>query len=182
MTPEDCIHQIAKGDETASGLLYDQVGGLLFALARRILNDDQVAGDVLEDVFRTIRREATTFDSDRTNATTWLILLTRQRAIERLRTNRRRLSVIDASTESSPVQTPLVAPAASSPANERREEVADWVSDLPSNQRRAIELAFFEGLTHPEIATRLNETIGAVKSGIRAGLDRLRLSMKGGLR
>ncbi len=176
------MHRIARGEEAALGGLYDQLGGLLFGLARRITNNDREAEEVVQDVFLTAWRNARTFDSSRSSATTWLTTLARNKAIDRLRTSRRRLPLAPADAADLPeMRDPAPSPAQTAQTDERATRIAGWVGELPPNQRQAVELAFFEGLTHPEIASRLNETIGTVKSRIRLGLDRLRQKMKGAL-
>lgn len=182
MTPEDCMQRIADGDEAALGGLYDQLGGRLFALARRITNNDREAGDVVQDVFVTAWRQAKTFEPTCLSATAWLTTMARQRSIDRLRASRRQLPLAPADAGERPeMRDPALNPAPAAPPDDRREQIGEWIDDLPANQRQAVELAFFEGLTHPEIATRLNETIGAVKSRIRLGLDRLRHKLKGSI-
>lgn len=170
------MHRLARGDEAALGGLYDQLGGRLFTLARRVTGNDREAEEIVRDVFLAAWRQAATFDSSRSNVATWLVTLARNQAIDRLRASRRRLPPADGDRPPEP-RNPVPVPTG---PDDRREQIADWVGELPAGQRQAIELAFFEGLTHPEIATRLNETIGAVKSRIRLGLDRLRGKLKGG--
>jgi RNA polymerase sigma-70 factor (ECF subfamily) len=181
MTPEECFQRIAHGDESALGELYDQLGGLLFSLARRITGNDREAEEIVQDVFVSAWRNARAFDIRRSSPATWLTTMTRNKAIDRLRATRRRLPAAPPDTEFLPEAVdPAATPAQVAQANERAERIAGWMSELPPNQRQAVELAFFDGLTHPEIATRLDETIGTVKSRIRLGLERLRQKMKGG--
>jgi len=182
MSPEECLHRIADGDESALGALYDQLGGLLFSLARRITGNDREAEEVVQDVFVNAWRNASAFDAQRANATTWLTSMTRNKAIDRLRASRRRLPAAPQDAEFMPEAVdPAANPSQIAQSDDRAARIVGWMSELPPNQRQAVELAFFDGLTHPEIATRLNETIGTVKSRIRLGLDRLRQKMKGGL-
>lgn len=180
MSPEECLQRIAKGEEAALGELYDQLGGLLFSLARRVTGNDREAEEIVQDVFVTVWRNAGTFDAKRASPTTWLTTLARNKAIDRLRASRRRLPAAPNDAEFMPETRDLAPdPAQNAASDDRRERVAGWLNELPPNQRQAVELAFFDGLTHPEIAARLSETIGTVKSRIRLGLDRLRQKMKG---
>jgi RNA polymerase sigma factor (sigma-70 family) len=179
---EDCIRRMADGDESALGDLYDRLGGLLYSLARRVLNSEREAEEVVQDVFISAWRNARSFDPARASVTTWLTTLTRHKAIDRLRASRRRLPSAPTEPEYLPEMRDEAAnPAEAAQLNDRRQRIAGWVGELPFNQRQAVELAYFEGLTHPEIAKQLGETIGTVKSRIRLGLDRLRQKVKGGV-
>ncbi|MDD5199904.1 MAG: sigma-70 family RNA polymerase sigma factor [Terrimicrobiaceae bacterium] len=182
MSPDECMRRIANGNEDALGALYDQFGGLLFGLARRITGNEREAEEIVQDVFVTVWRNARTFDGTRSSPATWLTALARNKSIDRLRTSRRRLPAPPPDPESVPeMRDPLPDPSQAALAGDRAARIAACLGELPPNQRQAVELAFFDGLTHPEIATRLNETIGTVKSRIRLGLDRLRQKVKGGL-
>lgn len=182
MTPEELLPRIAQGDEAALGALYDACGGLVYSLARRVLGNDREAEEITQDVFVSVWRHARTFDPTRSSANTWLTTLARNKAIDRLRTLRRRLPLAPGDAENlPPVVDPAPTPEETAARDDRAGRVGQWLSELPPNQRQAVELAFLEGLTHPEIATRLGETIGTVKSRIRLGLDRLRQKVKGGV-
>jgi RNA polymerase sigma-70 factor (ECF subfamily) len=179
---ENCIRRMAAGEETALGDLYDRLGGLLYSLARRILRSDREAEEIVQDVFVSAWRNARGFDPVRASVTTWLTTMARNKAIDRLRANRRRIPAAPADTEHLPEMRDQAAdPSQAAQQGDRRGRLAGWIQELPANQRQAVELAFFEGLTHPEIAAHLGETIGTVKSRIRLGLDRLRQKLKGGL-
>lgn len=179
---ESCIRRMADGEESALADLYDRMGGLVFSLVHRILRNDRETEEIVQDVFVGAWRNAKSFDPSKAGAATWITTMARNKAIDRLRANRRRLppapdepDLLPEAIDSSPD------PARAAQIDDRRSRVSGWVSDLPPNQRQAVELAFFDGLTHPEIAAHLGETIGTVKSRIRLGLDRLRQKMKGGV-
>lgn len=181
MTPEDLLPRIARGDEKALGALYDACGGLVFSLARRITGNDREAEEITQDVFVSAWRNAGQFDPQRANAATWLTTLARNKAIDRLRASRRRLPLAPEEVGTPTEQKdPAPTPAEAVARSDRAKRIRLWIGELPPNQREAVELAFFQGLTHPEIAARLNETIGTVKSRVRLGLDRLRHKLKGG--
>jgi len=179
---ENCIERMTAGDEAALGELYDRLGGLIYSLVLRILNSDREAEEVVQDVFVGAWRNARGFDPARASVTTWLATMARNKAIDRLRANRRRLPAPPAEPEHAlEMRDPAQNPSEAAQQEDRRTRIENWIGELPPNQRQAVELAFFEGLTHPEIATRLGETIGTVKSRIRLGLDRLRSKLKGGV-
>lgn len=168
-----CLQRISGGDHDALALLYDVSGALLYPLLLRILGQAAEAEEVLLDVYTEVWRKAGSFDPARGSATSWLITLARSRAIDRLRSraaDRRR---------EAPLATAHVAPAGASPeqhamAGERRRLILDALARLADGQREAIELAFYEGLTHSEIAERLGQPLGTIKTRIRAGMTRLR--------
>ena len=166
------LHAIARRDEQALACLYDRYRLILFGLLLRILNSREEAEDVLQEVFLQVWRRAADFDERRGRAFTWLVTLTRSRAIDRLRQlgsrERLALSTID-----------FVGDAASNPAldafrSEQRQIVARALAELSEEQRRALTLAYFEGLTQAEIATRLSSPLGTVKTRMRSGMIKLR--------
>jgi RNA polymerase sigma-70 factor (ECF subfamily) len=183
MTDEDqCIRRMAAGEERALGELYDRTGGLVYSLVHRILRDDRETEEVVQDAFVSAWRNAASFDPARAGAATWLATMARRKAIDRLRANNRRLPAAPAEPDGRPEpRDEAPDPARAAQLGDRHARISAWIRELPPNQRQAVELAFFDGLTHPEIATRLGETIGTVKSRIRLGLDRLRQKLKGGL-
>ena len=177
---ENCLRRMAAGEEDALGDLYDRLGGLLYSLARRILGSDREAEEIVQDVFVSAWRNARSFDPTRASVATWLTTMARNKAIDRLRANHRRIPAPPAEPDHIlEIRDEVANPAQAAQQDDRRQRIAAWVGELPPNQRQAVDLAFFEGLTHPEIAARLGETIGTVKSRIRLGLDRLRQKMKG---
>lgn len=168
--------RIAAGDQTAFADLYDRLSGLLLAVARRILGDSAEAEDVVHDAFVSIWEKAAAFDPARGSPAAWAVTLVRNRAIDRLRARVRRGELLAASApddlghhEPAGDEAPLAADLA-----ERSALVRSALSDLPAEQRRALELAFFSGLTHDQIARRLDSPLGTVKARIRRGLLALR--------
>ena len=178
------MQRIAGGDSGALSSLYDESSGLTFALALRILRNRADAEEVVLDSFMQVWRRATQYSADRGSAQTWLLTIVRNRAIDRLRSR--------ASTErpaedlgtlpSSAVPTaPGATPEESSFLAEQRRQVAGALAKLPPPTRTALELAYFDGLSHSEIAERLGEPLGTVKTRIRRGLQVLRSVMPGEL-
>jgi RNA polymerase sigma-70 factor, ECF subfamily len=176
----EMIARIGRGDQSAFSALYDRLSGPLYSLALRMLGDAADAQEALQDVFLQIWSRAGTYDPEQSSVFTWTVLLTRSRVVDRLRARGRCLRVIAASTEDEETR-PAAADAsiAESAADtaERMDEatrVRLVLKNLPSEQREAIELAFFEHLTHHEIAAQLGQPVGTIKARIRRGLLKLR--------
>jgi RNA polymerase sigma-70 factor, ECF subfamily len=173
----DVVRRIASGDRQALAEMYDRYSRPLCATAYRILNDATEAEDIVHDVFVTLWTKASDFDSTRGSVFSWAVALTRNRAIDRLRSRRRRSELLDASAPSDLGYEPSGEQADSTEEVSLREKaqlVRAAVGELAPEQRTALELAFFSGLTQQEIAARLKEPLGTVKARIRRGLLKLR--------
>jgi RNA polymerase sigma-70 factor (ECF subfamily) len=168
------VAAIAAGDREAFGRFYDLTAPMAFGLIRRVLRDPDAAAEVLQEVFWQVWQDAPRYDPKRGSAEAWLVMRAKTRAIDRLRSIRRRDRTFVAPVDES--VTPPSAEPAPDPAvvAEDRSLVQAALAQLPEAQRRVIELAFFEGLTQTEIATRLGEPLGTVKTRARLALDRLR--------
>ena len=174
----DAVAQMAAGDTDGLTALYDRHGRLVYSLALRVLRDSGDAEDVTQEVFVQAWRQAERFDDTRGSVTAWLLMVARARAIDLLRRRRVR-------------PQPADEPVASEPSDrgpgqdlqlewaERADAVRSALQSLPLVQRLAIELAFFEGLTHNEIAEQLEIPLGTVKTRVRQGLLRLRDMLAG---
>jgi RNA polymerase sigma-70 factor, ECF subfamily len=173
------ITRIAAGDRDAFSRFYDLLAPTAFGLIRRVLRDPEAAAEVLQEVFWQVWREAPQYDPTRGSPEAWLVMRAKTRAIDRLRSIRRRDRTFVAPVDES------VAQRAGEPAEnpavvaEDRGLVQTALAQLPEAQRRVIELAFFDGLTQSEIATRLGEPLGTVKTRARLGLERLRGALRG---
>jgi RNA polymerase sigma-70 factor (ECF subfamily) len=175
------MQRMASGDGTALAELYDRHGRAMFSLAFRIVRDQGDAEEVVQDVFAQAWRQAARYDTGRGVVVAWLLMMTRSRAIDRLRMRRGRPSLQedhpdvlrDLSDASAPVDLALL-------TTEQVARVRQALDELPDPQRTAIELAFYEGLTHAEVAERLEQPLGTVKTRIRLGLLRLRAAFGGG--
>jgi RNA polymerase sigma-70 factor (ECF subfamily) len=163
----EVIQRLADGKSEALGEIYDRYAGLVNGIARRILKDSAEAEDVVQTVFVQVWQQAHRYDASRGTVPAWLCTLARTRALDSLRT---RLSRREASRET-------VTEAAKAPATEEAVAVRQALRALPTNQRRTLELAYFEGLTQVEIAERLGQPVGTVKTRARAALKRLRTTL-----
>jgi len=168
----DLLHAVARGDEVALARLYDGYRLTLFGLLMRILNSRQEAEDVLQDVFLQVWNRAADFDEARGRPFTWLVTLARSRAIDRLRALGSRERVVQNAAreiveESSDATEDAI-------RAEESQVVRHALNELPQEQRHALELAYFEGLTQSEIASRLQTPLGTVKTRMRSGMTRLR--------
>jgi RNA polymerase sigma-70 factor (ECF subfamily) len=180
-TDREMLAQVARGDQRAFGKLYDRLSSPLYSLAVRMLGDSAEAQDALQEVFLQIWRRAAAYDAEQSSVFSWAVLMTRSRVIDRLRARGRRLRVIVTSTDDA-AQAEIVPASASSTEsaadtagrNEEAVRVRSSLNKLPAEQREAIELAFFNDLTHHEIAAQLGQPLGTIKARIRRGLLKLR--------
>lgn len=181
--PADLIARCARGDQGALASLYDATAAQVNGLALRILGDRDTAEEITGDVFLQVWRSAASYDASRGSPLAWLLTIARSRAIDRLRsgaTDRRQtapyeLGLKAAATEPGPEETSSLV--------QRSRFVRSAMERLSREQREAIELAFFAGLSHNEIADTLGAPLGTVKTRIRLGMGRLRdvLLAQGGL-
>ena len=179
MRDQEMIAQIGRRDQGAFSALYDRLSGPLYSLAFKMLGDASDAQDALQEVFVQIWSRASTYDPEKSSVFSWAVLLTRSRAIDRLRARDRRLRVVVESTAENKVAEATDASTvenAADTANKKDEaaHVRSLLNNLPEDQRQAIELAFFGHRTHHEIAAQLGQPLGTVKARIRRGLLKLR--------
>jgi RNA polymerase sigma-70 factor, ECF subfamily len=168
----ELLHAIARGDEQALASLYDRYRLILFGLILRILHSRPEAEDVLQDVFIQVWKRAADFDESRGRPFTWLVTLCRSRTIDRLRALESRQR-----TANEAVQEAEESVSDSEQDAMRAEQsavVRQCLGDLPREQRETLVLAYFEGLTQTEIASRLGAPLGTVKTRMRSGMIKLR--------
>ncbi|MGH7909076.1 MAG: sigma-70 family RNA polymerase sigma factor [Thermodesulfobacteriota bacterium] len=166
------LSQIANGSESSLSEFYDSTSRYVYGLAFRILADVAEAEEVTIDVFMQVWNKAAEYNPERSTPLTWLFMLTRSRAIDRFRSEAKR-SKLEYSLEMD-VPTSETDPEEATLVVERRELVRNALSKLTPQQRKAIELAYFYGLSQSEIAVRLRQPIGTVKSWMRFGMIKLR--------
>jgi len=165
------IRAMAQGDLSALADFYDRYATLIFGLAARVTGNAADAEEVLQDVFIQAWSEAARYAPGRGSPRTWLLTITRSRAIDRRRRRRRDEGAMPSSEEA---LDPREGPGGDLEERERREAVRKALGLLPPEQRAAIELAYFQGLTHVEIAMQTGDPVGTVKGRLRLGIEKLR--------
>ncbi|TMF12600.1 MAG: sigma-70 family RNA polymerase sigma factor [Chloroflexi bacterium] len=174
--PEDQDHhmaaQLKRGDSTALESLYDRYGGLAYGLAFRILNDRSAAEDAVQEAFLAVWRNASGFDTSRGSLRNWLLSIVRNRAIDRLRGNVRIHREVQLESAEHAPEVPDAWQAVA--VDLERKQIRDGFAELPDAQRRTLELAYFGGYTHVEIASRMQVPLGTVKGRMRIGLEKMR--------
>lgn len=175
----DLIAAAAGGDERAVGSLYDRYGGVLFAVAYRIVGQRADAEEVVIEVFAQAWRDAHRFEPNRGSVAGWLTMIARSRALDMVRARTRRDRITASAAADRPGESPGMSdwrPDALTALDdsERRTRVREALDTLSPPQRQAIELAYFEGLSQSEIAERLKEPLGTVKTRVRLGMQKLR--------
>ena len=173
----ELLARVAKGNQEAFDRLYEQTSSLLYTLVLRIVGNPGDAADLLQEVYLEAWRKASNYDPARGAPMAWLVTLARSRAIDWLRALAARGKGVTASLDDAPASD-LVAPDKDAldirAANERQALVRTSLKALPPVQRQVIELAFYEGLTHVEIAERLHVPLGTIKTRIRLAMEKLR--------
>ncbi|SLM49156.1 putative RNA polymerase sigma factor, sigma-24 homolog [Nitrospira japonica] len=173
--------RIVKGDQQAFSELYDLSCTLLYTLAIRILGNREEAEEVLQDVYLEVWRKVARYDVGRGTPVAWLITLTRSRAIDRLRARSARGYQTTDSLErdaAAQIRDMSPSPFETQADQELRLAVGTAMASLPAAQQQAIELAYYEGLSHMEIAARLNQPLGTVKTRIKLGMSKLRDTLR----
>ena len=162
------LSAIRSGDERAMSELYERYSGIVYSVALRVLGDTGAAEDILQEVFMKIWRGPDLFDENRGSLAGWLAVIARNRAIDALRKRQPESDIADVVVA---VEPDMVRSADWSRALDK---IRSALAGMPVSQRSALEMAFFEGLTHSEISEKTGEHLGTVKTRIRAGLKTLR--------
>ncbi|MBV8053433.1 MAG: sigma-70 family RNA polymerase sigma factor [Acidobacteriaceae bacterium] len=167
------VTRIRGGDEAAMSELYDRYANVVYAVALRILQNAEAAEDLLQDVFLQLWRNPDAFDASRGSMAAWLAVISRHRAIDRLRQRRPETDIEE-----------CVIACARDFAEETEQslvvqKVRQVLAEMNPDYRNLLELAFFQGLTHNDIAVKTGQPLGTVKTRIRAGLQQLRARLAG---
>lgn len=179
---EELVGRLAQGDLSALETLYGRYARPVFSLAMRILGDSADAEEVTQDVFERVWRHAPTFDAERGRFGTWLMSMTHHVAIDKVRKRQRRPQTVQGeAAERVALVLPDPAPDVSESTlrNIEAQQVRRALHSLPPSQQQAIELAYFGGMSHLEIAAALGDPLGTVKARIRRGMERLRSALEG---
>ena len=167
------VARIRAGDQQAMSELYDRYARVVYAVALRVLQDAGAAEDVLQDVFLQLWRNPDAFDASRGSLAAWLAVIARHRSIDRLRKRRPETNIEDCVIAGGPdlreeAEQKLVI-----------EKVRGVLAEMNPEQRKLLEMAFFQGLTHTEIAEKTGQPLGTIKTRIRTGLQFLRTKFAG---
>ena len=171
LSDEALVAMLARGDETALGELYDRFGRPAYGLALRVLRDEKLAEDAVQEAFLSAWRGAASFQPERAKASTWLLTLVHRRAVDIVRREERRRTE---PLEAAPQAQGSVGTDEETFLRLQRERVQGALRMLPDTQREALELAYYGGFTQSELAERLGQPVGTIKSRMFTGLNRLR--------
>jgi RNA polymerase sigma-70 factor (ECF subfamily) len=161
---QELINRLRKGDKSAFREVYARYSQVVFNLALRMLRSREEAEEVVQEIFLQVWNKADSYDSQRGAISTWIVNIARSRSIDKLRTLGYRGQTTELNDFSRIIED----------REESRKIIREALDSLPDNQRIAIEMVFFEGLTHIEAAERLNEPVGTIKTRIRLGVAKLK--------
>jgi RNA polymerase sigma-70 factor, ECF subfamily len=168
------VRRIQERDQQALRLLYDRLSPLIYTLIVRIMDDSAEAEEVLAETFWQVWDGAASYDAGRGSVEGWIITLARSRALDRLRVRQRQEATRAAYETTHSLSTPSYTPEMTALQSEQSRAVVTALNTLPAEQRLAIEMAYYQGLSQAEIAQRLAEPLGTIKTRLRLGLVRLR--------
>jgi len=173
LADEELIPLVGRGDAEAFAVLYDRHSRAAYSLAYRMMGERQAAEDLAQDGFLKVWRSATSYRADRGSVRTWILSIVHNRGIDQLRSLASRRRTQEKIEASAPTSQPSEA-FAESWRNSQREQVREALSTLPPEQLKVLELAYFSGYTHVEIAELLGLPLGTVKGRMRLGLKKIR--------
>jgi RNA polymerase sigma-70 factor, ECF subfamily len=172
LTDSELIAQVARGEQAAMGHVYDRYSSIVYSVALRVLGDTGAAEDVMQEVFLALWRKPESYQAARGTLAAWLAVIARNRAIDQIRRRRETEDVEDVrlavhqNLEDEAMRTQLIG------------RVRQSLTAMPAEQRSALELAYFKGMTHAEIAASTQQPLGTVKTRIRAALQALRKTLE----
>jgi len=181
ITDGELVSRIANGDSSALEQLYDRYVRQCFGLALRLLGNAQLAEEVVQEVFLKVWSQPTRYSSDRGQFASWLLSLVHHRSVDELRRRSRTEVALDDQTTGSLLNTqPDSQPEPPDQAvlNEQQRAVRQALASIPQNQRQVLEMAYYGGLSQSEIAARLQQPLGTVKTRMRSGMQQLRLLLE----
>lgn len=171
---EQLLDLVTRRSEAALGAIYDRYGALVYTIALRVTGDRQTAEEVVQDVFQNVWQTAAGFQPGRGSCAAWLVGVTRHRAIDATRSKRERARSREQGIEQETFVDASIGPDTAAIQADLRVAVKQALDALPTSQRQAVEMAYYGGLTRVEIAERLGEPLGTVKTRLRLGLLKLR--------
>ncbi len=178
---EDLIRRIIRAEPEAARALYDRYGRLVYSLAQQVVGDAAAAEEITQDVFLLVWEKADTYRVEKARVATWIARIARNRAIDVLRQQRSRDSRAKGAWEElkKAAEAPAPDPGERMETERLHARVREAVASLPAEQKAALTLAYFQGLTHQEIAAQLGEPLGTIKTRIRAAMQKLRGLLEG---
>ncbi|MDW8337887.1 MAG: sigma-70 family RNA polymerase sigma factor [Thermoleophilia bacterium] len=168
------VRRVADGDADALRALYERLGRIVYAFALRHTRDASLAEECTQDAFVALWRNARSYDPARAKVSTWLLVVARNKAIELLRARERRPEEVEGVDVDAILTDEAPGPATMAERADLAQRVAEAMAELPAEQREVVTLAYFEGLTHTEIADVIGIPLGTVKGRMRLALARLR--------
>jgi RNA polymerase sigma-70 factor (ECF subfamily) len=173
LADEELISFVGRSDAEAFAVLYDRHSRPAFSLAYRMMGEKQAAEDLVQDAFLKIWRSATSYRAERASVRTWILSIVHNRGIDQIRSTTSRRRMQEKVEASAPTSQPSEA-FAQSWANSQREQVREALKSLPEEQLKVLDLAYFSGYTHVEVAELLDVPLGTVKGRMRLGLKKMK--------
>jgi RNA polymerase sigma-70 factor (ECF subfamily) len=177
---EELMQRLFHRDLEAFRTLYERYGNLVYSTCVRVVRDNHIAEDMVQEIFLRIWRKPDSFTPQRGRFVTWLTSVTRNRAVDEVRSRNRRFRHETASPEEQEREIPAAGtndPALTAELSDQRRLIMTAMAELPAEQREVIQLAYFGGLTQQEISDRLSQPLGTVKTRIRLGMQKLRVAL-----
>jgi RNA polymerase sigma-70 factor, ECF subfamily len=168
------LHQIVDRDRTAVSILYDRYARIIYTIAYKVLGSREESEEVVIDVFNQVWRSAASYNPAKARVDTWLFMITRSRALDRLRAIGRSTKVNLACVNAVALSLQTQTPDENLLASERGDRLKSALNQLPTAQKEALELAYYQGLTHAQIAAVTGKSLGTIKTRIRLGLSKLK--------